>query len=458
MKTLLALSVMLAHLILFGPRVSESWRESPPAIPPNRAALTQGEGLCDECICDSCNLPSEPLPRTPVPCPAVIETKWDLWRAGTCLRGVNTWQKTYEKDGLAYLTYAYRPEDFVELKRLKANYVNVSFPGIYSVRPKGEGYVLEPEVLKELKLMVKHLRESNLFAVVAFRTGPGRNEAVFGGEKEAPLSDVWTSPAARDAWVAMWKEASAALKDETNVVGYDLMVEPVGDKEKVADAAGNRERYRLWYDLAGKIAKQIRDGGDETPILVGGANGSSACSLACLPAITSSNVVYTAHQYEPFIYTHQAVGPEGEEEQQKSEFDCKSLKSASPRPRKVNRPDGAKGRLERIYSMINGFRSARGRAPVVINEFGVYRWAPSVRDHLRDEIGFIERLGANHALWLWEPLTPCVGYDEFNFRHGTDFSKHRDDPDNSLVRAIGEHWRRNTAYPNTVTFRTGRRP
>jgi hypothetical protein len=113
--------------------------------------------------------------------------------------------------------------------------------------------VLEEEVLGELKRLVKRYREANLFVVVSFRTGPGRNESVFGGETEPAVTDLWTSEPARKAWVEMWKRASAELRGESNVVGYDLMVEPVLEPEKVKgpggveDPAESAKRYRLWY-------------------------------------------------------------------------------------------------------------------------------------------------------------------------------------------------------------------
>jgi hypothetical protein len=192
----------------------------------------------------------------------------------------------------------------------------------------------------------------------------------------------------------MWEKASAELKDKKNVVGYDLMVEPVVGPEKVADAAENGRRYKLWYDLANDIASAIRAAGDETPILVGGANASSACALECLPPLKLTNIVYTAHQYDPYTYTHQAIAVEGEEgeQEQKSQFDCKTRRSTSPDPKKVRRPRDAKQKLKRIYELLNGYRRAHDQAPVAINEFGVYRWSPDASKHLRDEMEYLERV------------------------------------------------------------------
>lgn len=462
---LLFCAVVFAHLADSCSKPPNS-QNSLPRRPSTATTLSERrDELCDECICGDCRGDSEPLPASAPPCPSVVESKWDLWRSGTCLRGVNTWQKTAGPAGEAAVTYTYKPEDLAELTTSGANYVNLSFPGIYSVKPKGGKYVLEPKVLEELTQLVDRLGRANLFAVVSFRTGPGRSESVFGGEEgEEVVTDVWTSEEARLAWIEMWKEAAGALRDRANVVGYDLMVEPVLDTERVSEEskvpeeaeagkAENLRRYRRWYGLSKEIAQAIRGAGDTTPILVAGAYAATACSLECLPPLDLPHVVYTVHQYAPYRYTHQVIVKRGKEVGQKSEYDCNNnLKSKVRKPKYVGRPDNTRLRLERIYDLINGYRRAHDRAPVAVNEFGVFRWAPGAVEHLNEETALIERLGANYALWLWEP-GGCIGYDEFNFRHGTEYSKHDDVSPNPLTDALKLHWSRNAVFPDKVKFK-----
>ena len=64
------------------------------------------------------------------------------------------------------------------------------------------------------------------------------------------------------------------------------------------------------------------------------------------------------------------------------------------------------------------------------------------------ETDLLERLSANHALWLWE-TSDCVGHDEFNFRHGQNVKKHVPvvgATKDNLVEAIKANWRRNTVF------------
>jgi aryl-phospho-beta-D-glucosidase BglC (GH1 family) len=75
-----------------------------------------------------------------------------------------------------------------------------------------------------------------MFAVISFRTGPGRSEFwAFWGEDNVSDPEegwfdpsyynnrVWTDQEAQDAWVEMWRYTAQRYKDNPVVVGYDLM-------------------------------------------------------------------------------------------------------------------------------------------------------------------------------------------------------------------------------------------
>ena len=62
-------------------------------------------------------------------------------------------------------------------------------------------------------------------------TGPGRAEwglCCFGDDYyDGYFNDtMWTDPAARDAWVEMWRFTAERYRDNPIVAGYKLMVEP----------------------------------------------------------------------------------------------------------------------------------------------------------------------------------------------------------------------------------------
>jgi hypothetical protein len=70
----------------------------------------------------------------------------------------------------------------------------------------------------------------------------------------------------------------------------------------------------------------------------------------------------------------------------------------------------------------------------------------------------IERVGGNHALWLWETSWP-LNYDQFNFRVGPDPAHHSDVETSELIKVIKANWSRNgVGLRNAVeTFRAKHR-
>jgi hypothetical protein len=309
--------------------------------------------------------------------------------------------------------------DFQKLAAWGANYVNISYPGIFAEQP---GYPFDEAVYQNLDRLITLAAQANLFVVVSFRTGPLRNEAVFDDSEGPALKDVWEcADVRRDAWVRMWEEAARRLRRHKNVVGYDLMVEP--------DTANNA----VWNDMAKGIAEAVRRVDPDTPIIIGGADWSQVSSLGGLALVDVPKTLYAAHQYEPSDYTHQEKKDKGYKE-----GDRKKLAA----------------RLDAVYMEIERFRSQAGpgrpRPVLAVNEFGVYRYAPNADCFIRYQFELLERAGLNHALWLWETSSPLITYDQFNFRRGTDRANKTDCEMGALVDAIKANWRLNTARFNDV--------
>jgi len=389
---------------------------------------------------------------------AASKQKWDWWTGGTQLRGANIWLKrTKRGDGLGtgVVGPPYTREDFKALKAWGANYVNLSYPGIYREEKRGGRYELETPVLDELKTLVCDAGRAGLLVVVSFRTGPRRNEAeVFDEDKVSPL---WGDPKAQAAWVDMWRNTALELKRYPHMVGYDLMVEPEIPTRRAAE----------WDKFARRLIETIRAdvipggtggaGDKETPILVGGVGmsdveGLAKLNLSVIDPRRDSKIVYTVHQYEPNEYTQQTEG--------KWSFDCKTGKDEKgvPKAGDYKRYEPARDReerdfLDRHYQQIRDWREAnKGRdahgalPPVAVNEFGVIRWAgafnkPDGDEFLKRQFEELEKSGFNHAIWKWDPAF-CQGDDDYDFRHGQEFSNHGD-VDSELSREIRRNWQKN---------------
>ena len=147
--------------------------------------------------------------------------KWDLWASPkTRLRGANIWQEVdgdpTEHPVEEVFSPIYEAKDFRELREWHANYVHLSVPGIFSTGPIGGPYSLWEPVAQRLDQLIKMASDANLYAVLAFRTGPGRAEAGFDHkvkDHDPNWHRVWTEGTAMTAWEKMWEQAASRYKN-----------------------------------------------------------------------------------------------------------------------------------------------------------------------------------------------------------------------------------------------------
>lgn len=395
--------------------------------------------------------PTRNLPP-PEPLPEGFD-KWDLWTNGTQLRGTNIWSRLVVPDldgetflGEGHVGPPYTQADFDALAALGANYVNLSHPGLFTETPP---YVLDEAVQAHLDRMLEMAAEAGMFAVITFRTGPSRSDFTFyrdgAGdwfERDLLREWVWEDSEAQDAWVEMWRYTAERYRDNPIVAGYDLMCEPNSGGiffeiyepgEFLAQYGGSTYDWNQFYP---RLVQAIREVDSQTPILVGAQGWSAVRWLEGLELLDAERIVYAAHQYEPQMqYTHQEPW---EEQNYPGQYDVDW---------DGEEDDFNRAWLEEFLSAIADFQ-ARSGAPVVVNEFGVVRYAPDAADFMRDEMAIFEELGVNYALWVWTPDWPPYAEEvsAFNFTFGPDPENVEPEP-NALQDVIMSYWARNTVRP-----------
>lgn len=388
------------------------------------------------------------------------EDKWRLWTGPTQLRGANVYQRRVypELDGHTFLGPGpfgppFTQEDFDRLAALGANYVNISHPGLFTERPP---YRLDPAAQANLDRLLGMAEAAGLYAVISFRTGPGRAEFTFllgdlgdwFGE-EYLHDSVWGDPEAQAAWAEMWKYTARRYRHNPVVVGYDLMVEPnsneVGsdylrDRLDVWDPEEFYARYGGtlydWNQLYPVIVAAIRQVDPHTPILVGAMGYSAVDWLPYLVPTQDPRTVYTVHQYQPFVYTHQEPHARGYTYPGRFDTDWDGFPD-----------DFDRGWLEELLSPVDEFVAAH-RVPVAVNEFGVVRWAPGAAEFLEDQIALFEARGLNWALWAWEPSWPPwrETVTAFNYLLGPE-PGNLEPTDSALLAVITHYWASNSTRP-----------
>ncbi|OQY19130.1 MAG: hypothetical protein B6I35_12125 [Anaerolineaceae bacterium 4572_32.2] len=395
---------------------------------------------------------------TPLPPPTVTGgDKWALWDGPTQLRGANIWQRVVVPDldgrdflGDDHVGPPYTQSDFDQLAALGANYVNISGPGLFTERSP---YTLDEQVQANLDHLLHMIAHADMFAVITFRTGPGRSDFTFYSEgagdwfDEALLIEwVWEEQEAQDGWVEMWRYTAERYRDNPIVVGYDLMCEPNSAGE-LLDIWEPDEFYSAyagdlydWNQFYPRITNAIRQVDAETPILVGGMGWSAVRWLPYLEPTGDPRTVYMVHQYEPQTeYTHQEPPAE----------------NAYPGTLDLDwdgEPDSFdQGWLDEYLSVIDEFQGEHN-VPVAVNEFGLARWVPGAADFMDDQMALFEQRGMNHALWVWDPVWEpwTEEVNAFHFRYGPD-PGNDSDVESDLQDVILKYWARNTARPSSFT-------
>jgi uncharacterized protein (TIGR01370 family) len=408
--------------------------------------------------------PTEPPTSPPPPEPPEPPDKMDLWdnKTGPHLRGANIHQRRVypELDGPTFygpgpVGTPYTQEDFDKLASLGCNYVNISHPGLFTEKPP---YKLDKEIQDNLDNLLEMIEKADMFAVISFRTGPGRSEFTFMADDvgdwfdESYLNDtVWQDKEAQDAWVAMWKYTANRYKDNPIIAGFDLMVEPnsnetgsdymhdyldIWDPEEFyADYGGT---LYDWNQLYPRIITAIRKIDKDTPILVGGNGYSNIEWLPYVKVLSDPRIVYILHQYAPHQYTHQEY----------TSIEC-SYPGMCDTDWDDRKEQFDKNWLVDLLSTVDIFTTTH-KVPVAVNEFGVIRWVPGAAQFMDGEMGIFEEKGMNSALWEWQSSWRAF-YKEvnaFNFLFGPD-PHNTEEVDNDLLQVIKRYWSYNTVRPST---------
>ncbi len=379
--------------------------------------------------------------------------KWRLWTHGVQLRGAGIWQRIRVPSldqnylGNDYIGPPYSQQDFNQLARRGANYVVLSIPGLFTERPP---YQLDTQAQAQLDTLLERALQADLFAVIAFRTGPGRSDFTFYRDgagtwypPELLIEDVWTDQDAQDAWVDMWRHTAQRYRNHPVVVGYEIMVEPNADEValNIYDPSQFYPQYAGttydWNRMHRPIVQAIREVDPDTPILLSGMGWGSVLWLPYLQPAAYPKIVYVVHQYMPFLYTHQPVGV------------------GRPYPGLFdvdwdNQPDNFNWSWMASYFSRLDLFAAQYAGPQTVGEFGVVRWAPGAAEFMRDQMNDFEQRGMNYAIWVWDSTWEpwrTWGSKAMNYLFGPDPDNYTEVP-NTIMDEILTAWSRNRVRPS----------
>ncbi|MFH1789589.1 MAG: cellulase family glycosylhydrolase [bacterium] len=393
---------------------------------------------------------STTLNSTTTPIAKTID-KYDLWSKGVKLRGANIYQRRVYPDldgnsfGPGLVGPVYTQKDFDGLSALGANWVQIEHPGLYSEKPP---YRLDGEVQINLDNLISMASKANMFVTIAFRTGPGRSEFTFYDEDDDDWFDdsyrndkVWKDETAQQAWADMWEYTAERYKNNPIVVGYNLMVEPNGESRAFSEELWEPDEFYPkyknsmadWNQMYPKLVSAIRKNDKNTPILVGHMAYNSVNWLPYLNDVNGSKIVWIAHQYEPYAYTHDAQS----NTKYPSTFKWYGEKIILD-----------KNYLKTIYDLAKNTATKNSR-PLAIDEFGVYRFKEGASQFLEDSMNLMEERGTNYCIWSWDSAQRAKNFpedDQFDFTRGAN-KKNHEPVQNPLLDVVKKYWQKNSARP-----------
>jgi endoglucanase len=246
-----------------------------------------------------------------------------------------------------------------------------------------------------------------------------------------PASD--TDPNIGEILVPVWTQMAEHFKDRSEYLYYEVLNEPHG----IAD--------EVWNDIQTQVVGAIREVDRTHTIIVGPAGWNSYHNLRYMPSYAGSNVIYTFHFYDPFLFTHQGASWTNPTMEVLAgvpfPYDA-DLMPVCPGDLagtwvegslNISYPaDGTVARVKELIDIAVGFRSRRDAPPLFCGEFGVYipnsdnadrvYWYSVVREYL-EEKGI-----------AWTSWDYTGGFGLFE-RDGNDSFEH--DLNVPLVEALG---------------------
>ena len=104
-----------------------------------------------------------------------------------------------------------------------------------------------------------------------------------------------TPPDIDKVLIPVWEQLAAHFSKHPAGLYYEILNEPHG----ISDTR--------WGQIQGQVVEAIRAHDQHHTIIVGPANWNSFRNLRFLPEYADTNLIYTFHFYEPFLFTHQGA-------------------------------------------------------------------------------------------------------------------------------------------------------
>jgi aryl-phospho-beta-D-glucosidase BglC (GH1 family) len=186
-------------------------------------------------------------------------------------------------------------------------------------------------------------------------------------------------------FINCWKRIATRFKGNKNIVGYDIINEPVQNRPALYD----------YWTLQRMAAEAVRAIDPDTPIIIESNEWDSPMAFSYLSPLKMDNVIYQVHMYLPGQFTHQGVG---------NSFGELGSDKMLRYPGKIGDVEWNRAMIKQSMQPVRDFQ-LKHNARIFVGEFSAITWAPGAEKYIEDCISVFEEYKWDwtyHAFREWQ--------------------------------------------------------
>jgi len=293
----------------------------------------------------------------------------------------------YVPEGFDYDHYM-KAEDFANLKKLGISFVRLC---INPDRIYKNGHP-DPKVLAKVDAGIKKLNDAGILVIWDLHDN-GQMKLDAAGHDNS-------------GFVSFWKDIATHYKGKSeHEIIFELVNEPVFDKNEW-----------VWFALQKEALAAVRSVDKQRVVVVSGTGWGGIEGLLRLKKLDDSRLIYSAHSYDPFMFSHQGATWAGEDAKHwknmpfpsSPEAVAKMIDTIEPKYQGATKWYGEQkydanyiaSRFKLIYDY-----GKKNNVPVLLGEFGSYPLvAPyeSRSNWLKGARAALNKYPIAHAIWGYD--------------------------------------------------------
>ncbi len=283
-------------------------------------------------------------------------------------------------------------------------------------------YALRPDGLKMLDRAIKMALDNGLGIIVDMH--------------QTPAPDIFHKPEELKAYKHLWKGLTAHCIHQPLTVVFELMNEPAIPELSKPDSA--KKDVEKWKKIQTELVEIIHKRDPKRYIVVTGGGWGSADGLLQMGTLDLPRVVYTFHDYTPFIFTHQGAtwvdksvqflrGIHYPVTEQEVQSNWKTVKENHYMDWAYTANPHGFTHEDMVKSLQPLFQYAKQKGIIIYcGEFGVHKPYAPPKDRARWTKDMVDLLRENG-----------VGWSMWAYHSGFELADDKDVPDPAIVKALG---------------------